>query len=246
MSTLTTSEFVSKVVAKFTARQGVFTEHRNVEDFVPSNTTELKQALFLFYVIQLDYAIKGRVLYAGATALWETNPDFFDPSEIVEMEEEDLLEILTKYMKPRYPNEAVTRFQQNSKTLIEKYNGDPRQIFNDESGIIVAKRIREFRGMGPKTGHLLFRAMTLHFGYSFEDIEEVLPPVDRHDVRIAYFMGYTDSDEMTDRNIQKVKEIWSKACKESGANWLLFDQALWLMGSEGKPKSQGDVLKLLE
>jgi len=245
--TLTPSEFVTNVVKQFTARKGVFSEHRNVEDYVPENVNKLKQALFLFYVIQLDYAIRGRVLYEGATKLWSDNPEFFRPQHILKMSDADLLEVLTKYMKPRYPNEAVIRFKQNSQKLLDDYTGDPMLIFSEaENGKDATKKVLEFRGFGPKTGHLFFRAMVLFFEIEYKDIEEVLPPVDRHDVRIAFYMGYVDSDDMTDKNINLVKEVWNIACREAKENWLIFDQALWLLGSEGKPKSQQDILDLLK
>ena len=65
------------------------------------------------------------------------------------------------------------------------------------------------------------------------------------DVRIAKFMGFVESDQMTERNIRLVKEMWSNACKEAHVNWLIFDKALWLLGSIGKPNSKEDILCLL-
>lgn len=246
MATLQAHEFVSLVVGNFKGRKGVFSEHRNVEDYVPDGVSELLQSLFLFYVIQLDYAVRGRVLYEGAKKLWAEDRDFFTPQKVLSLSDEKLFEILSGYLHPRYPNEAVIRYRENSQKLLNEYGGNPLSIFVDsKSGIEATVKIRDFRGMGPKTGHLFFRAMVLYFGIEYDDIEAVLPPVDRHDVRIAYLMGYVNSDDMTDSNINKVKKVWNQACKDAKENWLIFDQALWLLGSEGKPKTKEDLITLL-
>ncbi len=244
---LAVSEFVTTVTNRFLAREGVFSEFRNVEDYVPKEASPLRQSLFLFYVIQLDYAIKGRVLYAGATRCYQQKPEFFTPSYIRDLSGEELFKILTEYMKPRYPNEAVVRYKANSKKLQEYYDGDPTKMFTDSKTAIEAVgKIQDFRGMGPKTGNLFFRAMISTFGFKYNDIGSVLQPVDIHDVRIAHLMGFVENNEMTDKNIQQVKLLWNKACKEAGINWITFDRALWLLGSEGKPKIKQDILNLLK
>ena len=78
------------------------------------------------------------------------------------------------------------------------------------------------------------------------DIKDILPPVDMHDVRIACILGFIDNNEMTAKNILKTKKLWSTASKDSGVNWITFDRALWLLGSEGKPKSKQEIVSLIE
>lgn len=244
---LTPSHFVKQVVNKFQTREGVFSEFRNVEDYVPENGTQLEQSLFLFYVVQLDYAIRGRVLYAGATKLYEEKPEVFTPSAIINLSDKDLFKVLTSYMKPRYPNEAVVRYKQNSQKLQDEYEGDPMRIFSEsETAQVVLDKIHDFRGMGPKTGNLFFRSVTSFFGLQYPDIESVLQPVDIHDVRIAHLLGFVKKSDMTDKNIQRVKLLWNQACRDAGVDWITFDRALWLLGSEGKPHTKEDILKLLE
>jgi len=240
------SKFVEMVIEKYQAREGVFSEFRNVEDYVPKEAGQLQQSLFLFYAVQLDYAMRGRVLYEGATKLHDEKPEFFTPSFIQQLSDAELLKTLTTYMKPRYPNEAVVRYKQNSQKLQDEYQSNPMLIFSkSEAAQEAIKKIQKFRGMGPKTGNLFFRAMVSFFDLKFDDIESVLQPVDIHDVRIAHLMGFIEKPDMTDKNIQEVKLLWSKACKEAGVNWINFDRALWLLGSEGKPKTRQDALKLL-
>lgn len=244
---ITPSEFVRLVTDKFLARKGVFSEFRNVEDYVPQEASPIQQSLFLFYVVQLDYAIKGRVLYAGATKLHQERPEFFTPQHIQGLNDKELFKTLTNFMKPRYPNEAVARYKANTKKLQEDYDGDPTRMFSEsKTAADVVDKIQEFRGMGPKTGNLFFRAMVSTFGFKYDDIDSVLQPVDIHDVRIAHIMGFTENDEMTEKNIQKVKLLWNSACRDAEVNWITFDRALWLLGSEGKPKTRKDITELLK
>jgi hypothetical protein len=84
------------------------------------------------------------------------------------------------------------------------------------------------------------------FSYHFTDVDSMLPPVDVHDVRLAYLLGYIDSYQMTAKNINLVKKLWNEACRKSGESWLIFDKALWLLGSEGKPQTKDDIFSLLE
>jgi len=105
--------------------------------------------------------------------------------------------------------------------------------------------LKDFRGFGPKIGNFFVRTMINTFGYKYKDIDTILPPVDVHDVKIAYLLGYTDSDQMSEKNINTVKKLWNEACIKSGESWLIFDKALWLLGSEGNPRSKEDILNLI-
>jgi len=244
---ITPAAFASVVVDRFVNRSGIFEEHRNIEDYIPEKVPAEIQSLWLFYVVQLDYAVRGRVLYPGAIDLFNQAPDFYSPDFILSLDDSELFELLTQNLKPRYPNEAVIRYKLNSAMLRDLYQGNPINIFmSTTSAHEVLERIYQFRGMGPKTGNLFFRSMVSFFGFDYDDLESVLPPVDIHDVRIAFYLGFIDTDEMTTQNILKVKELWSNAANEAGVNWMVFDRALWLLGSEGKPKNMQDILNLLQ
>ena len=240
------SEFCKKVVSAYEKRLGIFSNLVNAEDHIPNNASDLEKALFLFYVIQLDYATKSQKLYEGAKRLYSEDKNYFSPSFILKTKEKDLLKVLQDYLKPRYINEATKRFYLNSEKIEKQYEADPREIFKGSKTAKEALiKVREFRGFGPKIGNFFVRSMINSFGYEYIDIEDILPPVDVHDVRIAYLMGYTDSNQMTQKNIRDVKEVWSEGCKKGKVSWLVFDKALWLLGSEGKPKTKQDILNLV-
>lgn len=239
-------EFVKIVVDKYSNYEGVFKNHINAEDMSPTKDP-LDKSLFLFYVIQLDYATKSQNLYKGAKQLYSDNKKFFNPEFILGLKETELESYLKKYLKPRYINEAINRYKLNSVALVQEYDSNPLNIFENSSTAKEAlKKVYEFRGFGPKIGNFFVRTIVNAYGFEYPDIEDILPPVDIHDVRIAYFMGYIDSDDMSQKNIKEVKYLWSNACKGVNVSWLTFDKALWLLGSEGVPKSKEDILNLLE
>ncbi len=240
------SEFVSLVVKQYKSGVGIFKKKINAEELLPMDANDLTKALYIFYVLQLDYAMKSQILYSGALRLYNDNDKFFTPNFLIKVTDDVLQMYLKDYLHPRYVNEAVKRYRVNSQTLLEKYDGDPRKLFTvAKTCKEVIEKIKDFRGFGPKIGNFFVRTMINTFNYQYDDLEDMLPPVDVHDVRIAYLLGYTNSDEMSQKNITFVKKVWNQACLDSGESWLVFDKALWLLGSEGKPKSREDIISLL-
>jgi len=240
------SEFVKVVVEAYRGGRGVFANKVNAEDMLPPQASDLEKSLFLFYVIQLDYATKSQRLYEGARMLFSADPRLFDPVYVVNLSDDELRENLQTYLRPRYINEAVRRYRANSRRLLDDFGGDPRRVFDGVGSAKEALRsVRTFRGFGPKIGNFFVRTMINTFGYPYPDVEDLLPPVDVHDVRIAYLLGFSAAAEMSGRNIAEVKELWSTACREAGVSWLVFDKALWLLGSEGRPKTREDVFGLI-
>lgn len=240
------SEFVSLVVKQYKASAGIFEKKVNAEELIPIDAGDLAKALYIFYVLQLDYAMRSQILYSGALRLYKERAEFFTPEFLLNVNDSELRKYLKDYLHPRYINEAAKRYLINSKTLIEKYQGDPRKLFvSTTSCKEVVEKMKDFRGFGPKIGNFFIRTMINTFSYKYDDLDSMLPPVDVHDVRIAFLLGYTDSDEMSQKNINFVKKVWNQACVESGESWLVFDKALWLLGSEGKPRSKEDITSLL-
>lgn len=251
---LTPPQLVKLITTAYQNKAGVFVKRVNAEDHIPKNITPRQKALFLFYVIQLDYATKSQQLYNGAKKMWNLNNKYFEPKVILKTTNQQLTKLLNKYLKPRYINEAVKRWKANSQTLLDLYKGNPLNIFrNTRDAIDTMNRIKKLRGFGPKIGNFFFRSIVNTFNISLARIEEISQPVDMHDVRLTHEWGFIKSKQMSQKNIKKVKEIWQKACKEAKitmnqdknpvhgkhepsvvqAIWLIFDRALWILGSEG-------------
>jgi len=69
------------------------------------------------------------------------------------------------------------------------------------------------------------------FNFKLNNINKVTQPVDRHDIRLTYNWGLIESKDINQKNINKVKKIWEKACNDAGKSWLIFDRAMWVWGS---------------
>lgn len=225
-------EIAKLIVDSYDKGLGVFTEKSNLEDIVPKGAEDLEKSLFLFYVTQIDYATNSKRLNVNAARAFNQNIEFFNPSYIANIGEATVKDIL-KMIGPRYINEAVVRWQVNSRNLLEKYDGDPRNIFHNTSARIVLDKVLKFRGFGSKTGNFFFRTMVDTFGYNYSDLDEIEQPVDRHDIRLTWEWGYLQSSEVTDRNVREVKKLWKDVCIRTGINWIKLDKAMWLIGSKG-------------
>ncbi|HEB13873.1 MAG TPA: hypothetical protein ENI09_00470, partial [candidate division WWE3 bacterium] len=116
-------EFAKKVVEAYEEGRGVFANKVNAEDLVPPGADDLEKAQFLFYVTQLDYATRSQRLYEGARRLFESDKRYFNPQYLITLSDKELRVLMSESLKPRYINEAVQRWQANSKLLVEEYKG---------------------------------------------------------------------------------------------------------------------------
>ena len=143
-------------------------------------------------------------------------------------------------LSTRFPKETAKRWYDNSDRSLKEYEGDPRKIFTTCSDArIVFKRIRSFRGFGPKIGGLLLRTFLGCKFAKLEYVNEVLVPVDVHDSRIAFYTGAAKlantNEQIEDYHeyTRQIQHLWSRACNFAGLDWLQVDRALWLLGSRG-------------
>ena len=237
----TPSQIAKLIVDAYDSSSGVFVNKVNAEDLVPYTTKE-NQVQFLFWVIQMDYATKSAALYKKANALWLEDAKWIDALYLLNLSEKAFQQMIKEKLRPRYSNEISLRFRNNGKLLLEKYKGKAMNIVKAaKSAADLLNRIYEFRGFGPKTGNFLTRTYIDLLKLKYNDINEILQPVDVHDVRLTYEWGLIPSRNMTKSNINIVKSIWNRACKEANVSWIKFDKALWLIGSEGV--RTGDALE---
>lgn len=238
---------VLRVHEAFRDRSGLLSDTADlVENQIPSGVQPLSRghALFLFYTVVNDHGMKSTRLYAQAKALFLEHLDLFEPFRIIEdfnrPEDIRLIESTGKRLGTRYPRETAKRWYLNSERLIEKFDGDPRNLFRSASNArTLMKEITAFRGYGPKIGGMLLRAV---IGLGFADVsgvEDVLVPVDIHDSRISFFTGILKFDNHDNPKINyythapQIQKVLLQACNLLGLEWLDTDRALWLIGSRG-------------
>ena len=238
---------VSRVHDAFKRGTGLLAETDDlVENQIPKYVLPLSKehALFLFFVVANDHGMKSTRLYDRAKNLFLERRDLFNPHEVVRNftgpEDPRLIESTGKYLGTRYPKETAKAWYLNSVGLLEKYEGDPKCLFQSTSDArILIKRIRAFRGYGPKIGGMLLRA-AIGLGFAkVSGIEEVLVPVDIHDSRISFLTGIfkTKTDGIGKPNyyafVTHVQKMLLNTCNSLDLEWLDTDRALWLIGSRG-------------
>jgi len=234
MKGYTAEQLVKLITDAYTSQRGVFRSLVNAENLIPEEADSLEKAEFLFYVIQLDYAMQSRVLYKRAQDLWARAKHLFTAHYVCRLNKYALHMMIEGHLRPRYPNEAYLRWRNNSKILLNEYRADPRNIFAESTDALkIIEKIHRFRGFGPKIGNFFFRAMVNTFNFPLENIEEVTPPVDIHDVRLTADWGLIPEPIMSQKRIKEVKQIWQNACKQCKISGLQVDRALWILGSEG-------------
>ena len=240
---------VSLIVNDYLSNRGIFSKTNDLLEFQTPTDTEYcsrEHARFYFYLIFNDHGTKSRNLYTKFKKLYNDNEYLFSPVEIIKKFENDenlLKEEFLSKLGLRYPSQAAKSWISNSKMIIEKYDGEPINLYTStNSAMELFKRIKSFRSYGPKTSGLLLRVVRgVGFNRKLEDIAEVPLPVDIHDSRIAFLCGFYAPDGINDiyniysnpKHIQKIEKIWRVAAKEAKVKWVDIDRALWLLGSQG-------------
>jgi endonuclease III len=239
---------VSIVHNAFKDGEGLLSETEDlVENQIPNGVEKLSRehALFLFYAVANDHGVRSSRMYARAKNLYLAFPNTFDPLWIVSnfesAEDPGLISLTGESVGARYPREATKTWYSNSVKLIEEYDGDPRNLFSSTSDAReLIKKIKAFRGYGPKIGGMLLRVV-IGLGFAqVSGLENVFVPVDIHDSRISFFTGIL---RPKDRNLEdgidyyayakRVQKILLDTCNALGIKWLNMDRALWLIGSRG-------------
>jgi hypothetical protein len=246
----------SLVHRSFQGGDGLLSEKGDlVENQLPPGVQPLSKehARFLFLVIPNDHGVRSRRLYERAKTLFSTHPDYFDPYRVVAEFEDDndprLAREITTTLGARYPRAAGRSWYLNSRTLAEKFDGDPRLLLaSSDDARDLLHTICSFHGYGQKVGGMFLRAAVGLRWADVRGLEEVLLPVDIHDCRISLWTGVLRFDEslpMDKRlaalypgHVKSVQHALLTACNALGIDWLDVDRGLWLIGSMGCAKGQ--------
>lgn len=237
---------ITRVNNAFLSRIGLLSETEDlVENQIPEgvNSMSVEHAQFLFFIVANDHGMKSSRLYSKAKQLFAESRELFSPHYVVEKyrsgEDPELINNTGIYLGSRYPRETAKSWYQNSKRLVDQYNGSPLDLLKSTSDAkTLLNRIKEFRGFGPKIGGMLLRA-AIGLGFSkVYGIDEVLVPVDIHDSRISFLTGIVRTAELLSKPdyqafTKQIQKILLITCNSLNLEWLNADRALWLIGSRG-------------
>ena len=238
---------VQRVHEAFKQGKGLLAETADlVENQIPNGVTPLSKehALFLFYIVANDHGMKSSRLYTQAKKLFAEHKELYAPKYVIDNfsspDDPKLIEMTGKYLGTRYPKETAKSWFLNSQELLDKYDGDARKLLTStQDAKVLIKRIKAFRGYGPKIGGMFLRA-AIGLGFAkVSGIDEVLVPVDIHDSRISFLTGIV-RDNKNDKEklnyydyVTQVQKILLNTCNSLNLEWLDTDRALWLIGSRG-------------
>jgi hypothetical protein len=93
------------------------------------------------------------------------------------------------------------------------------------------RKIREFKGFGAKIGSLLIRVYTNLGIIELPKIDKLYPPVDIHDVKIAFYTcGRLKKFTYSHRYVKCVQKLSLFVANRLNIKWTVLDCALWLVG----------------
>lgn len=193
---------------------------------------------FLFFTALNDHGVKSKQMYERAKIIYLNQPEFYNPFFIEKMDLEDLEKKVARPLGARYPKTLAKYWRSAATLLIEKYDGKVINLVNSENeGQKLLKKILEFKGIGPKIGAMILRAIvTLDLNKKLSGVENVLLPVDVHDTRILMRTGVltTIKDEsFYVEFVEIAQNVIKEACIRNHLNWIIVDKSLWLTGSGG-------------
>lgn len=227
---------------QFYEKKGFFTDYEMPEYILPKNMIKgsRKHSLYLTYVISVDYMTNAVKLWNRSREEFHFNPDSFNSTAILDMSDSQL-RTLIKRIGGRYPSTGAKTWKKISRTLMEKYEGDPRNITNTPCTIKEIKRkIDVFPYLrGPKLSNFYLRAMGENELFKISNFNELDIPVD---IQVARFTIYTGVLKLMSERFRGcvheeplrdlIEEVWREAAKELETYPWKLDEPIWTIGSK--------------
>jgi endonuclease III len=235
-------KIAGRLYNQFYTRQGFFTDYSMPEYVLPRNLKQgsREHALFLTYVISIDYMTDAVKLWKRSRGAYELHPEYFKPEKILKASPRTI-ENVVKKLGARYYTNAAKTWIKISKVLAEKYDKDPRNLTKEPLQIAeTKKRLKDFPYLrGNKLSNFYIRAMGETKLFRVKDLSELDIPVDQQVARFTIYTGVLKllSDQFVGCAQEQplrglIEEAWRNAAKTLGtAPWKL-DEPIWTAGSK--------------
>lgn len=235
-------KIAERLFDQFYNRKGIFADYSMPEYILPKNLEAgtREYALFLTYVISIDYMTDAVKLWERSRGAYELHPERFTPEKILKASPRSV-EIFVRRLGARYYTNAAKAWIKVSRVLNDKYDGDPRNITREPLEIVdVKKRLKDFPYLrGSKLSNFYIRSMAEKDLFKVKNFNELDIPVDKQVARFTMytgvlkllsgqFVGCVQEKPMRDF----IEEAWRNAAKKLGtAPWKL-DEPMWTIGSK--------------
>jgi len=227
---------------QFYNKKGFFEDYEMPEYILPPNLVHgsKEHALYLTYVISVDYMTDAVKLWRGSREEYQYSPDSFDSTKILGMSDSQL-RTLVKRIGGRYPKTGAGTWRKISEILLDRYDGDPRNITREPSTIDeIKQKIDVFPYLrGKKLSNFYLRAMGENGLFKISNFEELDIPVD---IQVARFTIYTGVLKLLSESFRGcvheeplrglVEEAWRKAARGLGTYPWKLDEPIWTVGSK--------------
>jgi len=232
----------TKLYHDFYSRKGFFQDYEMPEYIAPDNLVEgsKEHAWYLTLVISIDYMTDAVKLWRNARETYRLHPDKFNPNVILNLGTRTLTS-LVRDLGARYPKSAAETWKKVCRTIVEKYDGDPRNITPKPSTIRqVNARLNDFPYLrGNKLSNFYLRAMGEKGLLNISNLPELNIPVD---IQVARFTAYTGTLRPLSDSFQGcvhkdplrslIEQTWRDAAKEIGTYPWKLDEPIWTIGSK--------------
>lgn len=227
---------------KHTGKEEFFEGYSMPEYISPRNLSEgsKEQALYLTYVISVDYMTDAEKLWRNSRGAYELYPERFEPETILKLGDRTL-EAFLRRIGARFSSTGVDTWRRISKILLEKYEGDPRNITRESLTIKdIKKKLDEFPYLrGSKLSNFYIRAMGEKGLFKIKNFDELDIPVDKQVARLTIYTGVLKllSDRFEgcvheDPLRSLIQEAWRNAAKAHNTYPWKLDEPVWTIGSK--------------
>ena len=235
-------KIAEKLLDLFYNRKGFFKGYSMPEYILPRNLVKgsREHALYLTYVISIDYMTDAEKLWRNSRGAYELYPERFEPENIVKMRDRTLRAFVRR-LGARFSTTGVSTWKKISTILLNKYNGDPRNIARENLTIKeIKKRLNEFPYLrGNKLSNFYIRAMGENELLKISNFDELDIPVD---IQVARFTIYTGVLKLLSDRFEGcvhenplrglIEEAWRTAAKKVDTYPWKLDEPMWTIGSK--------------
>jgi len=232
---------------QFRNRSGFFNGYEMPEYLPPAglDKSSREYALYLTYVIAIDFQTNAVKLWSNARSLYEKEPKLFEPKVIVGLDK-NYLRSIVRSLGARYPSGGADGWKKISKILLDEYEGDPRNIKKEPLSLEeLRKKLRAFPYLrGKKLNNFYIRAMGESGLFKIKDFDKLSVAVDIQVARITFYTGalrirgsyYGCIHHKPVRPM--IESVWNEAAKRISVPAWYLDEPLWSVGSKLCSKKQ--------
>jgi endonuclease III len=252
-------KIADRLFRDFYSKKGFFKSTAMPEYVLPRNLKEgtKEHALYLTYIVSIDYMVDAEKLWKKSRGAYELYPERFTPEKILKVSQRSV-ELFVKQLGARYYKNAAKTWKKISEILLDKYDGDPRNLTPQRMNIAeVKKNLKDFPYLrGNKLSNFYIRVMGETGLFELKNLNELDVPVDKQVARFTIYSGVLKllSEQFVgcaqeDPLRSLIEEAWRNAAKAlNTAPWKL-DEPIWTTGSKlcsGRKCSQCQIEELCD